>query len=265
MIATSGRVTALLVGIPFVLAAAGWEAFSMVGLFAQSSDRVEASYPWSGGDISLQSSSGYVHVVVGSGNEVGVSYTEHYQLKKPKVTGAVSGSGVQLNAKCPGGIFANNCDISYTLTVPAAANLVIHTGDGGIEVTESAGDLTLSTGDGGILLDAVTGTVDARTGDGGIRARALHSPSVQAKTGDGGIVLGFDAAPSHVSTSTGDGGIDIGLPNGTGPYNVTASTGNGGKSITVPTDPNSANLITAHTGDGGIAIGYLRPLIPIGG
>lgn len=256
MIATNGRLTALLVGIPFVLAAAGWEAFSMVGLFAQASQHVETSYPWNGGEISVQSWSGYVHVVVGSGNEVGVSYTEHYQLKKPTVTGAVAGNGVALNAKCPGGIFANNCEINYTLTVPAGANLVIHTGDGGIKVAASTGSLTLSTGAGGISLSAVSGAVDARTGDGGINATELHSPSVQAKAGGGGIHLAFDAVPSKVDASTGDGGIDIRVPDASGPYKVSASTGNGGKAVNVPTDPNATKLITAHTGSGGITIQY---------
>jgi len=265
MIATSGRVTALLVGIPFVLAAAGWGAFSMVGLFAQTSDHVETSYPWNGGEVSLQSWSGYVHVVVGSGNEVGVSYTEHYQLKKPTVTGAVSGSGVQLNAKCPGGIFANNCEINYTLTVPAAANLVIHTGDGEIEVADSTGGLTLSTGAGGINLSAVSGAIDARTGDGGIYATELQSLSVQAKTGDGGIHLGFDVVPMNVDATTGAGGIDIGVPAASGPYKVSASAGNGGKSVTVPIDPNATKLITARTGDGGITIQYMPPLTKLSG
>jgi len=256
MIATSGRATALLVGIPFVLAAAGWGAFSMVGQFAQTSEHQAASYDWNGGEISLQTSSGYVHVVVGTGTQVGVSYSEHYQLKKPTVTATTSADGVQLNAKCPGGIFGNNCEINYTLTVPASAHLVLHSGDGHISIADVTGALSLDTGDGGITLDNVSGDIAAHTGNGGIGATRLRSTSVQAATGDGGIDLDWLVTPKNVTVRTGNGGIKLDVPQGSGPYAVSASTGNGGRQIDVPTDPSASSKITAHTADGGIHLAF---------
>lgn len=257
MIATSGRVTALLVGIPFVLAAAGWGAFSMVGQFAQTSEHHDVSYDWSGGEISLHTSAGYVRVVTGGGSHVGVSYTEHYQLKEPSVTATTSDGGVQLNAKCSGGIFGNNCWINYTLTVPASAHLVLHTGNGHVGVADVTGSLSLDTGGGGISLDNVSGDVVAHTGVGGIGAARLRSTSVQASTGNGGIHLEWDVAPKNATVSTGNGDIDLTVPRGTGPYAVSASTGNGGQHVNVPTDSSAGSKISAHTGNGGIRIGVV--------
>jgi DUF4097 and DUF4098 domain-containing protein YvlB len=259
MIATGGRATAVLVGLPFVIAAAGWAAFSMVGLLAQTSEHHEATYAWGGGEISMDINSGSVRVAVGTGSQVEVSYTEHYQLKKPTVRETSVEDGVMLSAKCPGGIFSNNCAINYTVTLPASAHLVVHTGDGGITVTGLTGGLSLDTGDGGIALDDVSGTLTAHTGDGGIQATRLSSTTVQASTGDGGIRLEWAVAPTTVTATTGDGGIHLSVPSASGPYRVSATTGDGATAVKVPTDQSAASAITAHTGNGGIVIDSSAP------
>ena len=254
MIATGGRATAVLVGIPFVLAAAGWGAFTMVGLFAHTSEHHESSYTWNGGEVSIDVGSGDVHVAAGTGSQIEIAYTEHYELKKPTVTATTNGNGLQLRARCPGGIFSNNCEINYTVTLPTSAHLVVHTGDGGIDVADLTGGMSADSGNGGITFDNVSGEIVAHTGDGGIRATGLRSTSVQAKTGNGGISLEWAVPPTTVSATTGDGGIHLTVPAGSGPYAVQASTGDGGKSIEVPTDPNATPAIVAHTGNGGIVI-----------
>jgi hypothetical protein len=50
--------------------------------------------------------------------------------------------------------------------------------------------------------------------------------------------------------------VRITVPNGTGPYHVDVSTGDGGKHVSVATDPAAKPTITAHTGNGGVVIGY---------
>jgi DUF4097 and DUF4098 domain-containing protein YvlB len=256
MIATGGRVTAVAVGIPLALGVMGWQAFSMVGYMAQTSEHHEASYPWNGGEISIDVTSGSVHVVVGDSDTVGVSYTEHYQLKEPTVSATASDTGVQIKAHCPGALFSNNCEINYVLTVPSSAKMTIHSGNGGVHVSDVTGALNLDTGDGGIVLDDVSGDVQAHTGDGGVHGSALRSKSLQAHTGDGGIDLEWESAPTTVAITSGDGGVHVTVPQGSGPYRVDASSGDGGRDVSVPTDPNAAASITVHTGDGGISVGY---------
>jgi DUF4097 and DUF4098 domain-containing protein YvlB len=255
MNATGGRVVALAVGLPFVVAVAAGGAFSVVGDFAQTSERHVASYSWSGGAITLHTD-GNVTVEVGSSPQIAVTYTEHYQLKKPTVTSATSGGGLQLAAKCPGGIFGNNCAINYVLTVPATAALNLHSGDGDIHVSGSTAALALDSGDGDIDLDDVTGNVVAQTGDGDISGTAVSSTNVQASTGDGDMHIVWATAPTTVVATSGDGDIHLVLPQGSGPYRTSTHTGDGSAHVTSLVDPTAAASITAETGDGSITIGY---------
>lgn len=256
MIATSGRIAALAIGLPLVLGVVSAQAFDMVGLMAQTSEHHEATYPWHGGEIALNVSSGSVTVVTGDNNTVGVSYTEHYQLKRPTVSATTDATGLQLKARCPGVLFSNNCDINYTLTVPSSAKMTIHSGNGGVRVSDLTSALSLSTGDGGITLTDVSGDITAHTGNGGVHATGLRSNALQVHTGDGGVNLAWATAPKSVSVTSGNGGVLLTVPTGSGPYRVDVSSGNGGRDVSVPTDPNASPSIVVHTGDGGIRVGY---------
>jgi Putative adhesin len=257
MYVTGGRLAALAVGLPFVVGAAACGAFSVVGDMAQTSERHVASYPWNGGAITLRTD-GNVTVEVGSGPQIAVTYTEHYQLKKPSVTSATSDGGLQLTAKCPGAVvvFGSNCAINYVLTVPAAAMLDLHSGDGDIHVNGSTAALSLDTGDGDIEFDNVSGNVVAQSGDGGISGSQVSSKNFQATTGDGGIHVTWSVTPATVVATTGDGGIHLVVPQGSGPYRTSTHTGDGSAHVSVATDPTASPSITAESGDGSITIGY---------
>jgi hypothetical protein len=256
VILTGGRVATIAIGIPIAIGVMGWSAFTMVGTFAHASEHHEASYPWNGGAISLRTSAGSVRIESGTVSTVEVAYTEHYELKKPKVTGVIADGGVQLTAACPGGIFGNNCEINYVVTLPASARLVVHTGSGSVQLADLAGALSVDAGDGGITFDSVSGDIVAHTGNGGIHGTAVQSKSVDVSTGDGSINLAWASAPTSVTAMTGNGGIALVLPSGSGPYRVATSTGNGGQHVSVPTDIGARSTISARTGDGSIKISY---------
>ena len=233
---TSGRLAAVVIGIPMTLALAVFGAFSLVGTFARTSEQHAASYPWQGhGEISLNLSSGDVQIQTGSGTQVGVVYTEHYELRKPTVSAARLDGGLQLKASCPGGVFGNNCAINYVVTVPASVSLVLYTGAGDVQ------------------LGATTGTIAVNTGDGDVNGTELVSKTVNASTGNGDIQLGWDVAPTTVVTTTGDGDIALVVPPGTA-YKVSAHTGNGSTHVTVPQDQAAPASISADTGNGDIHI-----------
>jgi hypothetical protein len=255
MRATGGRLAALAVGLPCVVGAAVVGSFTVVGALSHASETHAASYPWNGGAVTLRTD-GNVTVEVGSGSQVGVSYTEHYELKKPTVASATSSAGLQLTATCPGGFFGSNCAVNFVLTVPAAAALDVHSGDGYIHVSGSTAALSLDTGDGGIELGNVTGNVVAHTGDGGISGTQVSSKNVQASTGDGSVHIEWAVAPTTVVATTGDGSIHLVVPQGSGPYSTSTHTGDGSVHVNVVSDATAASVITAETGDGGITIGY---------
>jgi hypothetical protein len=216
---SGGRLLALTIGIPLVIAAGSEGAFTLVGLYAHASEHHGVDFPVSGGNVSLRTSSGSVTIVAGTGSEVTVSYTEHYQLKEPTVTSTATGGGVQLAAACPGGLLGSNCAVNYVITVPASMALAVHTGDGSVRSTGTTGVQSFDSGDGHISLVDVGGTVSA---------------------------------------TTGDGSIDITVPVSSGPYRVSASTGDGTTHVTIPDDRSAASSIDARSGDGSVTIGYAR-------
>ncbi|HTC68350.1 MAG TPA: DUF4097 family beta strand repeat-containing protein [Acidothermaceae bacterium] len=233
---TSGRLAAVAIGIPIMLGASAFGGFGLVGTFASTSEHHTASYAWQGGgEISVKTSAGDVRIEVGTGTQVGVAYTEHYQFKRPTVTATSLGGGLQLTAKCAGGLYGNNCEINYVVTVPAAASLVLHTGDGDLQ------------------LGASTGSISANTGNGDINGTELVSTTIAASTGNGDIDLAWNVAPTKVGATTGNGDIKLVVPPGTS-YNVSAHTGNGDTHVGVPQDQSATDSIGADTGDGNITI-----------
>ena len=169
----------------------------------------------------------------------------------------MSGGGLQLTAKCPGGIFGKGlCAINYVVTVPAAAALNLHSGDGDIEVNGSTAALSLDSGNGDIQVDSVTGDVVAHTGNGGVSGSQVSSKKVQVSTGDGDIHITWSIAPTTVVATTGNGGIHLVVPQGSGPYRMSTHTGNGSAHVSVASDSSATSSITAQSGNGSITIGY---------
>jgi hypothetical protein len=234
---TPGRVLALVVGLPIMLAAAGWTAFTVVGLLARTSEHHQASYAWSGGSISLNLGDGDVQIRAVDARVVDVAYTEHYELKRPVVRASSSAAGISLTGKCASGALGGNCSINYVITVPQQAPLHVRHGDG---------SLTLA---------GVSAPVDVRAGDGSITGSQLTSKEVALSSGDGHIDLQWSTAPLRVTSSSGDGDVTITVPHGSGPYAIRHS-GSTVSDIRVATDSVAKDSMVLHAGDGRLLVWY---------
>jgi hypothetical protein len=234
---TPGRVLALVIGLPVMLGAIGWMAFTGVGLLAHTSERHQASYAWSGGPISLDINTGDAQIRAGDTATVDVAYTEHYELKRPTVRGSSSAKGITLTGKCDGSPLGQNCQINYVITVPKQAALQVHLGEGRL------------------TLQGVTAPVTARVSDGTIRGSQLASKTVQASVGDGDVDLQWDAGPTDVNASVGDGDVTVTVPRSSGPYAIRRS-GSGGSDIRVATDPAATDSMVLHAGTGDLVVSY---------
>jgi DUF4097 and DUF4098 domain-containing protein YvlB len=256
MVLSRGRIAALAIGLPIVVALLALGALNLVGLLSQTSETHSARYQWQAGEISVDTSAGDIRVVAGSGSQVSVSYTEHYQLKKPTVSATTSNGGVQLTGRCPSGILDNNCAIDYVVTVPASSGLTLHTGAGNISAAGSSGNGSLSTGSGNIGFTDLSGDIVAHTGSGNVSGTRTSSKHVHASTGVGDVNVEWINSPSSVVTETGSGDIGLVLPRGSGPYRTSTHTGVGSTDVSVATDPTAAFSISATTGVGNISISF---------
>jgi hypothetical protein len=234
---TPSRVFVAAIGVPLMLAAIAWGAFTAVGLLARTNEHHHVSYPFSGGTVSLNVGDGNVQIRGGDTSLVDVSYTEHFGFKHPTVSGAATASGVSISGHCPGGLFGQNCTINYVITVPKAAAL------------------QLRVSDGSLTLQGISGTVVAHVGDGAVHGTQLSSKSVDATVGDGSVHLEWVTGPTRVTSRVGDGSVNISVPRGSGPYAIQHS-GSGSTNIAVATDPAAASTMNFHVGDGSIHVGY---------
>jgi hypothetical protein len=234
---TPGRLVVVAIGVPLMLAAMAWGSFRLIGVLARTSQHHHVSYAYSGGTLSLNVGDGNVQIRAGDTSRVDVSYTEHYELKRPTVRGSSTASGITLTSHCPGGFFKQDCSVNFVITVPRAAALELRVGEGSLN------------------LQGISSTVVAHTGDGSIDGTDLTSKSVAATVGDGSLHLEWAIGPTRVTSSVGDGSVDITVPRGSGPYAIQHS-GAGSSDIGVATDPAAASTMDLHAGDGSIHVGY---------
>jgi hypothetical protein len=230
-------VVTLVIGLPLLLAGIGWSAFAFVGALARTSEHHHVTYPWSGGNVTLDVGSGNATIRTSDAASVGVDYTEHYEFKRPTVKATSSAGGLALTSHCDGGPLGENCSINYVITVPKQAGLRLHLGDGNVH------------------LEGVAESVVVQSGDGDIDGTGLLSKSVQVSSGDGDIHLQWAASPARVQLSMGDGNIDLAVPQGSGPYAIRQS-GSGSSDIGVATAANATDTMVLHSGDGDVHVGY---------
>jgi DUF4097 and DUF4098 domain-containing protein YvlB len=92
----------------------------------------------------------------------------------------------------------------------------IHTDDGSIRLTETAGDLLAETGDGNVQIDDVSGRVEIRTTDGSIHLSGTPT-RLRARSDDGTVLLRIRngaAMTDDWMVDTGDGSVSVELPDG---------------------------------------------------
>jgi len=227
------------------------------------------------GEVRLAGGDGAVTVSRGSGTATQIHRKVWYRDTKP--TGRqdrLDGTILLLDTRC-----GRNCSVSYTVTVPAQANVTGHldtgpidltgvgtvdldTHDGSIEVRDASGNVAVQTDTGPIRLSSIAGTVSARTHDGSITVRTSAKTvtaetdtgpisvtdvtgTVTARTTDGSISL--DLVAGAVAAETDTGPID---GKGLGGPHTSARTSDGSITLTLST----ALDVVARTGTGPITL-----------
>jgi Putative adhesin len=265
---TPGRVTALVIGVPIVLALIAFTGLNFVADLGQASFPVSDSFPVNNGQVTAQIA-GDITLRQGPVSAAQLTGTAHYSLFRPTVT--KSGSTVSFDCRFHFG----NCSLDGTLEVPENTAVSLSTSGGDVSLGNYAGDLTLrsdggnvtaghltghllslSTSGGDVNIGTLNGTGPVRltTEGGNITGQAIAAPAVTAQTAGGDVSLTFIQAPSSL-TITGEGGnITLVLPRGATRYRFNVSTDGGNVTNTVPNDPNASDTIYVHTAGGDINI-----------
>ena len=193
----------------------------------------------------------------------GLTYSGH----RPAVTAAVSHGVLTLDAPACG---SANCQVAFTVTVPArvavtavsgggviivegTAGADLSSGGGAVEASNIDGPLQASTGGGPLTVVNLTGPLQASTGSGPVFAAGVTASTATIATGGGGVRLWFAAAPDSVRVATGGGAAYLSVPGG--PYALTTDSGGGPQSVDLATAPSAARSINVSTSGGALQIG----------
>ncbi len=269
---TRGRVTALVIGMPVVLAILGWMAFSAVALASQVSYRVNVSAPVSGQGVRLALGQADAVIRPGSVSRIQVSGKLSGSLARPEFHSHMTATGLALNARCP--VPTGNCTLDFHVTAPGGRPLNVSGSSGDLDVAGFRGHVTVFDRSGNISASALAGAISLSSGSGDIGASGLVGSRVKLSNGSGDIdvtglaatdvsggensgdiALTFSRVPRQVSIENGSGNITLVLPRGAS-YQVDARSLSGDVGVGVKTRPSAASVITATAGSGDISISY---------
>ena len=250
---TKGRVLALVIGVPLVLAIIGWSALTAVAFAGQASYPVRINLPVHGGTVNFSVDSGDVTVSQTAGDRLVATGTAHYSLVRSAVTRSVTASGTTVSSACR--FVTGECSFNYRVGLPAGVRAVLASGSGSLMLRGLSGYVDAAAGSGDIAGTGLSGPqVTFESGSGDITVRGLASADVTASAGSGDVTLTFTKVPRRVSVSNSDGNVRLVLPPGRTLYRVDASASSGSSVVKVPQSTNSPYVIKVSAGSGDISI-----------
>ena len=269
---TRGRVLALIIGVPLVLAVIGWTALTAVAFAGQGSYPVNLDVRAPGGTAGVSVDSADMTVVPGTAGHLRLTGTAHYSVVRSSVTWHRTRSGVTVDSRCrfPTGV----CSADFTVAMPTGARALLSDGSGDMTLRGLTGHVSAGAGSGNVSAYGLSGTVGLGDGSGDIVGSALSGPRVTfsngsgnisvsgltsthvvASDGSGDVTLTFTKVPSYVHVSDDSGNVTLILPPGkTTLYRVRASTSSGTPVVSVPISSVSRHVITVTDGSGNITI-----------
>ena len=254
---TPGRVAVLTLGVPIVLALIGWLGFTAVALLDIQSFPVNETIPVVGGKVTAQIE-GSLTVRQDNVSAAQLTGTATYSLFRPALTVRPAdqnpaGTGALVAYRCDFGV--GDCSLDGTLTLPATAAAVLHTGGGDVTMANYTGDLTLDTDGGNVNVGGtLTGTDVQMSTAGGDVTMGNYSGDLTLDTGGGNVNVGGTLTGTDVQMSTVGGDVTVNTLDG--PVNLT--TGGGNINIGAVTPPESGTEVVGSAG-GDVTIVFTKP------
>jgi hypothetical protein len=178
-----------------------------------------------GGRVEVANTNGRIRVTASGGNQVEIVAEKKARgaseesakaaLEGIQIQETVSGSSVRVETKLPkmGGMLGGSGEVTYTVRVPAEAEVKFTTVNGGIEISQLNGRIEAETTNGGITGRDVGGPIRASTTNGGVDVELTRVDKGGVTLGctNGGIKLRLPAnAQATISARISNGGIDAG-------------------------------------------------------
>lgn len=213
----------------------------------------EQTYVGQPANIVVNLSSGDVTIRRGPAGRVAVRRQLQWASNKPVIDERWDGHTFVISQGCPSGFLDPQCNVNYSLTVPAGVTVTAATASGNVQVAGITGALRLTSDSGDVGAANPVGTVTAQSASGNVTVSGARSSSVTARSDSGDVTLGFASVPGMVSADSASGNVIVAVPAGAS-YDVQAATASGNSNVNVPNTPGSPRLIHAHTDSGDVTV-----------
>jgi hypothetical protein len=253
---TTGRLAALVIGIPVSLAVIAWGALTVVSLLSLDSFQIHRSFSPSASHVSVDLDTGDLTLIASGDGQVHLTGVAHYALVRPTVDVTTTGGSVSVTVHCPWFV-ASECSVDLTVAIPPRIQVAASTDTGNL-TSNGLDDLSLQTDTGDLQVNGGSGFLHLSSQTGDITAVAVDAPSVTASDQTGDVSLDFAQAPTNVSAQDQTGDVTVTLPAGATAYAVSAHTQTGDTSVEVPTNPAATNEISASTATGDVTVDSAR-------
>ncbi|MDQ3213424.1 MAG: DUF4097 family beta strand repeat-containing protein [Acidobacteriota bacterium] len=168
------------------------------------------------GKIDVQPSTGNaVEIVAEKTAKAGSSEAARQALDRIEIIETVSPTGIKIETRVQrsteGLISRASQQVNYRVKVPAGAEVMFRTVNGGIELTGLSGRINAETTNGGIKAHDVSGPIEASTTNGGVEVDLARLTESGVKLGctNGGIELRLPSdSKATISARVTNGGID---------------------------------------------------------
>jgi len=271
---TPGRVVALTIGVPIVVAMIGWLCFTLVAMLDMESFPVNVTIPVAGEQLTAQIDGNLTVRQQGDVSDAKLTGTAKYNLIRPSVTKTRTATGWRVGYRCDIGV--GDCSLNGTLVVPSQASLTLDSAGGDVSMTSYTGKLTLDMAGGNLNAgtltagsltgspiqvksyggDVTVSTFDAPllldTDGGNVNIQAVTSPAggiVRSYGGD--VTITFVKAPGNLEIDSDGGNLQLTLPGHQYIYDVHTDGGN----QNVPSSAQGArDKITVNSAGGDVSI-----------
>ena len=271
---TSGRIAALIMGVPVTLSLIGWAGYNVVAAISPGSYPFSYGIPLSNSQVNVGIDAGNLTLHQGgTAGSAEMTGAVHYTLEPPSLSEFPGmNNQPQYSFNCAS-VPQGTCDSNATLAVPVRTAVTLDTGGGNALVNAFTGSLTLTTDGGNINTGSLSGDLNLNTGGGNLYSSQLdesstpqhESSTLQLGAEGGNVAVGTLTAPG-ADIDSGGGDVTISTALATSKLlqisaeggNITASgvdapdaeidSGGGDITLTFSQVPNNLQL-TAEGGD----------------
>jgi len=225
---TSGRIAALIMGVPVTLSLIGWTGYNVVAAISPGSYLFSYGIPVSNGQLNAGIDAGNLTLHQGgTASSAEMAGTVHYTLEPPSLAEYPGmNNQPQYSFNCAS-VPQGTCYSDATLAVPVSTAVTLDTGGGNALVNAFTGTLTLTTDGGNINSGSLSGKLNLNTGGGSLYSSQLDdSGTLQIVTQGGNVAAGALTAPgADIDSGGGEVTISTTLED-SGLLQITAEGGN---------------------------------------